>query len=208
LAVAVFVAAAALVAALLVIFVSAARDGALSRGSADTGVYRGSEPAVVFPLPAFSLRDQHGDVISTRSLRGRALVVTFLDTQCEDACPVLASQIAHGLRLLGAEDRQRVAAVAFSVDPREDTPASVRDFLRRHRATRELHYVVADESRLRPLWRAFKIAPSTDSGDDSLHSAPARIYDANGHWVATLHVGVDLTPANIAHDLKQALASR
>jgi hypothetical protein len=39
-----------------------------------------------------------------------------------------------------------------------------------------------------------------------VHSAPVRIFDTNGVWVATLHSGADLSAENLAHDLRLALA--
>ena len=56
-----------------------------------------------------------------------------------------------------------------------------------------------------PVWRAFEVVSSLDSGDSNLHSAPVRVYDGEGRWRSTLHPGVDLTPANLAHDLREAL---
>jgi hypothetical protein len=31
-----------------------------------------------------------------------------------------------------------------------------------------------------------------------------RIYDRDGEWVATQHAGADLSPQNLAHDLRLA----
>lgn len=39
------------------------------------------------------------------------------------------------------------------------------------------------------------------------HSAPLRIYDRSGVWVATLHAGVNLSEENLLHDLRAALAA-
>jgi hypothetical protein len=81
----------------------------------------------------------------------------------------------------------------------------VRSFLRRHRVAGILRYLVGTESELRPVWDAFHVLPSVDTGDDEIHSAPVRLFDREGVWVATLHAGVDLTPANLAHDVRVAL---
>jgi hypothetical protein len=32
-----------------------------------------------------------------------------------------------------------------------------------------------------------------------------RIFDRRGIWVSTLHAGIDLTPANLVHDIRAAL---
>jgi cytochrome oxidase Cu insertion factor (SCO1/SenC/PrrC family) len=173
------------------------------------GPYRGSEPPTQIELVDFVLRDNNGDVVRSSSLRRKVVLVTFLDSQCTESCPIIASQIGQAFDLLSAVERQRVSAVAISTDPKEDTPASVRSFLRRNRALGTLHYLGGGEpeAKLRPIWRRFLILSSLESGEDTLHSAPVRIYDG-GVWVATLHAGVDLTPANLAHDIRVALKER
>ncbi len=169
--------------------------------------YRGSRPPARLELPAFALRDASGRLVRSRDLRGKAVVVTFLESRCRAACPLVAFQLARGVRLLSPEQRSRVAALAVSVHPGDDTPASVRAFLRRQGAERELRYLVGSERELRPVWRAFQVVPALDTGDPNLHSVPVRIFDRRGVWVSTLHAGVDLTPTNLRHDLLAALSS-
>lgn len=169
--------------------------------------YRGSVPPEGVELQAFTLPDQRGDLIDPGDLEGKVTAVTFLDTQCTEACPVIASAVALGLDRLPDDARKDVLALALSVDPAEDTPEAVKTFLTRHRAGGDLHYLVAPEAEMRPVWTAFQIMPAVDSGSDNLHSAPVRIYDRDGTWVTTLNAGVDLTPENLAHDLSVALDS-
>ena len=170
------------------------------------GPYRGSEPPGRIELVDFELRDYTGVVVRSSGLRGKVVVLTFLDSQCTESCPVIASQIGRAFDLLSAGERRRVYAVAISTDPKEDTAASVRTFLRENRALGELHYVGGGEPepKLRRIWKQFNILSSLESGEDTLHSAPVRIY-SEGIWVATLHAGVDLTPANLVHDVRVAL---
>jgi cytochrome oxidase Cu insertion factor (SCO1/SenC/PrrC family) len=181
-------------------------DSAGRAGTGGEGPYRGSEPPGEIELVDFVLRDHTGEFIRSPTLRKDVLVLTFLDSQCTESCPIIASQIGRALDLLTAEERRRVVAVAISTDPQEDDPASVRTFLLRHRVLGELHYVggAEAESKLRPLWKRFSILSSLESGQDTLHSAPVRLYD-EGVWVATLHAGVDLTPGNLVHDVRVAL---
>jgi protein SCO1 len=167
--------------------------------------YRGSTPPEGIELPAFSLTDDQGQVVDSNNLDGKVTAVTFLDTQCTQACPVIASAVGRALDRLTEEERGDVVALALSVDPAEDTPEAVGAFLERHRVRGDLHYLVAPEDELRPVWEAFRITPSVDGGSDDLHSAPVRIFDRDGVWVATLNAGADLTPENLAHDLAVAL---
>lgn len=170
------------------------------------GPYSGSEPPGRNELADFTLRDYDGTLVRSSALRDKVVVLTFLDSQCTESCPVIAWQIGRAFDFLTGGERTRVFAVAISTDPTEDTPASVRRFLRRNRALGELHYVGGGEpeAELRAVWKRFNILSSLESGEDTLHSAPVRIYDG-GVWVATLHAGVDLTPENLVHDIRVAL---
>jgi cytochrome oxidase Cu insertion factor (SCO1/SenC/PrrC family) len=167
--------------------------------------YRGGTPPPGIQLPGFALRSYRGNIVSTRALRGKVVLVTFLDTKCTEKCPIIASQIGAALPLLPASARRQVVALAVSVDPRVDSPGSVRRFLRRRHALGKLDFLLGSVKDLRPVWHAFHILAAADTGHADIHSADARIFDRRGIWVTTLHPGVDLTPQNLAHDLRAAL---
>jgi cytochrome oxidase Cu insertion factor (SCO1/SenC/PrrC family) len=168
-------------------------------------LYRGGTPPRGIRLPGFALRSYRGNLVSTRELRRKVVLVTFLDTKCTEKCPIFASQIASALRLLPSPARRQVVALALSVDPRVDSPASVRRFLRPRHALGLLDFLLGSSRQLRPLWQAFHIVPAAETGDADIHSADARVFDRRGIWVSTFHAGVDLAPANVAHDLLIAL---
>ncbi len=173
----------------------------------DAAEYRGSQPPGRIVLPEFALRDEEGVLVRSRELEGKVVVLTFLDSQCTESCPIIASQVARTLEQLTAAERRELVAVAISTDPVEDTRASVQDFLRRNRALGKLRYLGGGEpvDELRAVWKEIAIVSSLESGEDTLHSAPVRLYDRDGVWVSTLHAGADLTPANLTHDLRLAL---
>jgi len=103
------------------------------------------------------------------------VLVTFLESKCEEACPVIAAEIAQGLALLTTAERKRVAAVAVSTHPRDDTPRNVGAFVRRHHLVGRLDYLIGSENERRPVWRKFHILSALESGDADTHSAPVRI---------------------------------
>jgi len=194
----------ALAGALAVALGGDSQSAAVERLNAE-GAFRGSEPPGTNRLPDFALRNYDGRIVRSEDLRGKVALVTFLDSQCTETCPILAAQIALGMGRLSAGEREDVVAVAVSTDPAEDTPESVRAFLKKQGALGKLLYLTGPEAEMRAVWKRFKILSSLESGEDTLHSAPARIYDRSGVWVATLHAGVDLTPANLVHDIRVAL---
>jgi cytochrome oxidase Cu insertion factor (SCO1/SenC/PrrC family) len=133
------------------------------------------------------------------------VLLTFLESKCKEACPIIASQLARAIERLTPEQRGQVVAIAISTHPTDDTPGSVRAFLRARRADGKLHYLVGSERELRPVWERFGVLSALDSGDADAHSASVRVYDRSGEWVASLHPGIDLAPANLVHDVRVAL---
>jgi protein SCO1 len=168
------------------------------------GPYRGSEPPKGIMAPDFALRSYRGSVVRMRDLRGKVVLVTFLDTDCKTKCPLIASAVGDALRLLSPSERRQVAPLALTVNPKRDTPASARVFLHQRQAL-GLDFLLGTLKRMRPVWRAFHIVAAAETGNADIHSADVRIYDRKGEWVSTLHLPPDLTPANVAHDLRRAL---
>jgi len=167
--------------------------------------YRGSRPPGGMKAADFRLRSYTGQEVSMGALRDKVLVLTFLDAQCKESCPVIAATAPRALARLDAEDRGRVAFVAISTDPREDTPAAVRGFLRRYGAEGTLEYLIGPESSVRRAWQDYGVLASEVTGSDTMHSAPVRIYAPGGEWVSSLAAGADLSPRNLAHDIEAAL---
>jgi protein SCO1/2 len=168
------------------------------------GPYRGSEPPNGIMAPDFVLRSYRGPVVRMRKLRGKVVLVTFLDTDCKTKCPLIASAVADGLRLLSPSDRRRVVPLALTVNPASDTPTSVRKFLRNRQAL-GLDFLIGTMKQMRPVWRSFQIVAAAETGNADIHSADVRVFDQRGEWVSTLHLPPDLTPENLAHDLRRAL---
>jgi protein SCO1 len=169
------------------------------------GPYRGGQPPPGVHLAAFALRDQRDQTVTTRGLAGKIVVFTFLDSACKDSCPIIAGAIAAAIDRLSPGERKQVAALALTVNPATDTPRSVIRFLRARNAYGKLDFLLGTVQTLKPVWKKFGVIPATETGDADIHSADVRIFDRHGIWVATQHPGVDLTPANLAHDIRVAL---
>ena len=74
----------------------------------------GTDGQLDTPAPNFALTSQHGQQVSLASLRGKVVLLTFLDPVCTTDCPVMASELRVADVLLGskARDAELVAVVA------------------------------------------------------------------------------------------------
>ena len=75
--------------------------------------------------PAFSLTDQHGAPVSLATLRGRPVIVTFIDPLCRDFCPTEAQHLNTVVRSFPAAGKP--AVVAVSVNTAGNTPPILRE---------------------------------------------------------------------------------
>ena len=132
------------------------------------------------PAPGFALRDQNGALVTLRSLRGRPVLVTFLDSQCTSRCPVEGRQLGWLLRRLPRASRPVVVVV--SVDRAGDTPAGIRRALAKWRLDGpwSLHWLNAPtHAALASVWRAYgvRVEPTTN---DIVHSLALYLLDRRG----------------------------
>jgi len=68
------------------------------------------------PAPGFRLVNQDGTTVTLASLRGKVVLMTFLDPVCTTDCPLIAQEFKDTWRLLGAASRQ-VELVAVVANP-------------------------------------------------------------------------------------------
>ncbi len=83
-------------------------------------------------LPDFSLTDQNGQPASLRNFRGHIWVADMIFTHCSSICPTLTSKMVALQNAL--KDKSDVHFASISVDPRHDTPDTLRNYAAAHHA--------------------------------------------------------------------------
>ena len=76
----------------------------------------GDSSPIDIPAPGFSLTDQNGRPVSLSGLRGKVVLLTFLDPVCVTDCPLIAQEFRQAAQLLGTS-RAKVELVAVDVNP-------------------------------------------------------------------------------------------
>jgi protein SCO1/2 len=153
--------------------------------------------------PAFALRDQDGHLVQIASQRGKVALITFLYTHCPDLCPLTAQNLNDVLRKLGPE-RKNVTVLAISVDPKGDTPRSVKTFVRNHRLLPQFHYLTGTSEQLQPIWDAYNVTALTPKGPDPDHTLYTLVVDRSGK--ARILFDALARPTAITHDVRLLLA--
>lgn len=126
--------------------------------------------------PAFSLRDQHGRLISLDRYRGHSVVLAFMDSLCRSECPIEARQFAAAIRALPAAARPQLVIVSVDL---ADTPRTVAAAARKWRLPKGYEWLMGTRAELAPVWRAYRIVVKVTK-TDILHSDAFYVVDRNG----------------------------
>jgi cytochrome oxidase Cu insertion factor (SCO1/SenC/PrrC family) len=142
----------------------------------------GSSTPLDGPAPAFSLTDQHGRTVTLASLRGKVVLLTFLDPVCSNGCPLEAQEFRAAGQLLGANDR-RVELVAISANPVDYQVGYVQAFDRQEGLTSVPNwlYLTGGPATLAQVWRRYGVAAQiAPAGSMIAHSENAYVIDQQG----------------------------
>jgi len=164
-----------------------------------SAAYKGAELSPPIPVKSFTLTDQSGARAGLAAKPGHYVILTFLYTHCPDVCPIIAGNLNTALRIPVAK-QAGLRIVAVSVDPKRDTPAAVRSYVRAHRLLPSFRYLIGSRKQLASVWRAYHVAALAGAKGTVAHTAIEFLIDPAGREVLTY--GSDVQAAWVLHDLK------
>jgi protein SCO1/2 len=177
-------------------------------------------------VPNQALVDQDGRPRDFESIRaGRAMAVTFIYTKCPipTFCPAMDRQFAAAQAVIkqkGLEDRVGLLSVSF--DPRNDTPAVLKQHAQKLAADPKVWtFVTGGREEIdrfassmlvtlvrgeaaNPALRQAQGAPSLPSGDEIGHTLRTTVVDRRGR-IVTSHSGAEWTPEQLVAELERVL---
>ena len=151
--------------------------------------------------PPLVLRNYLGQTVNINSYRGKAVLVTFLYTNCPDICPLITSNLRVTQNLMGAKGSSKVQIIAVSVDPRGDTPKAVGAFLAKHEMTGRMQYLIGSAPQLAKVWKAWGVGSERDEEQPQFVNHTGLIYGITASGKRETIYASSFQPAEIAHDV-------
>jgi cytochrome oxidase Cu insertion factor (SCO1/SenC/PrrC family) len=170
----------------------------------------GSSAPLDVPAPTFSLTDQHGRTVTLASLRGKVVLLTFLDDTCSVDCPLIAQEFRAAGQLLG--DPRRVELVAINYNPLYTQVSYIQAFNRQEGLARVPNwlFLTGTRTQLEQVWRRYGAAPAEvlPAGSMIGHGDYAFVIDQAGHLRRELGFatgpGTQATKSSFAAELTDA----
>lgn len=163
--------------------------------------YNGSLLSPAKPTPPLSLHNYLGEVVNINQYRGKAVLVTFLYTNCPDVCPIITSNLRVAQNLMGPAVAAKAQVIAVSVDPRGDTAKAVAAFLARHEMTGRMKYLIGSAQELGATWKAWGVGSERDAEQPQLVNHTGLVYGISASGKITTLYPANFLPKEIAHDV-------
>lgn len=166
-------------------------------------------PASHKAAPEFHLTDQDGRPVSPSQFRGKVVVVSANDDQCQDLCTLLANDITLANRYLGPAASQ-VVWLSINANPFFPSVADVRAWTDAHGLGHQANWYfgTGTPAQLAATWKSYGIVVEQDPATRTVqHSAELFFVDPSGQERAVAEFGTaSANTALFAHGLAQVAA--
>jgi cytochrome oxidase Cu insertion factor (SCO1/SenC/PrrC family) len=151
--------------------------------------------------PGFTLTDQAGRTMTLSDLRGKVVVLEFMDPHCTDICPIVSQEFVDAYHKLGPAARN-VAFIAINVNQYHASVADMAAFSRQENLNTipGWHFFTGPTPALKTVWRDYNIAVQAPNPDaDIVHTSAVYFIDPQGREAFLASPMVDHTKKGTAY---------
>lgn len=130
--------------------------------------------------PDFNLVDQFGHSVTLSSMRGREVVLAFIDSRCKTLCPLTAEIMYNAKKQLGSSSASRVALVAINANPVANSVAAVQAWSINHGMLHQWLFLTGTAQQLQSVYHQYGLYDQVTSDGQVTHDPAMYIIDASG----------------------------
>lgn len=155
--------------------------------------------------PEATLRDQDGQRLALKDLRGKAGLVAFIYTSCHHVCPLIVESVTATQQRAGKQGMGDLRAVYVTVDPEIDTPEVLKAYAARRSADLSTSvFLTGSEQELKPVWDGFGVKVKRLGRGLVDHPPLTFLVDAQG-VIRYRYTGTMLDSEVVVADLRRAV---
>lgn len=157
------------------------------------------------PAPAFRLTDQSGAPLALADLRGKAVLLDFIFTNCGGPCPILTGVKAEVQRALAPSLAARSHFVSITLDPLRDTPEVLRAYAQERRLDlTNWSFLTGTPELIDATLRAYGVGAVPVDGGDIQHTLATFLIAPDGQ-IARRYLGTGTEALELQADLEALL---
>lgn len=129
--------------------------------------------------PGFVLRDQQGRLTSLAQFRGKVVLLTFIDPECTQLCPLTTQSMVQAVNLLGPAGAQ-VQLLGVDANPQKTRVADVADYTNTHGLQGRWRFLTGMPAQLERVWKSYGVYVAVVHNDIQ-HTAVVVLIDKDGN---------------------------
>ncbi len=134
------------------------------------------------PAPAFTLTDESGRKVSLSQYRGKVVILSFVDAECQTICPLTTQAMLDARAALGTAGRQ-VVLLGVNANWKSTQVDDVLNYTELHGLTGRWHFLTGGLAQLQHVWSAYHVneqALEQAGSNDIEHVAATYVIDPEG----------------------------
>ena len=163
--------------------------------------------------PGFRLTDQDNRKVALGDFQGKVVLLSFIFTHCEAACPLATAKLASVHHEVKGKD---VQIVSVTIDPVHDTPAVLKDYGKQYKGVdfRSWSFLTGTEDEVNDVLTNYKVAverrgkrgPTGEVVSVSLVDHHLKVYLIDRKGTKRVeYLGQDFDPKVVIKDLTKVL---
>jgi cytochrome oxidase Cu insertion factor (SCO1/SenC/PrrC family) len=148
-------------------------SAAAANPNLDLGTSLGSKAA-----PGVKLTNQFGQPMSLSQFRGKAVLLSFVDSECTTVCPLTTLAMLQAKQMLGKAGDQ-VQLLGIDANPEAIATANVLAYSRVHNMVNRWDFLTGSLPQLKATWKSYNIYAKV-VGDEIDHTPALYVIDPQG----------------------------
>jgi len=129
--------------------------------------------------PGFTLRDQRGRLTSLAEFRGKVVVLTFIDPECTQLCPLTTQSMVEAVKLLGPGAASEVQLLGVDANPDKTKITDVAQYTHTHELEGRWRFLTGSRAQLERIWHSYHVYVAVVHNDIQ-HTAVVFLIDGKG----------------------------
>ncbi|MBL8049589.1 MAG: SCO family protein [Anaerolineales bacterium] len=119
------------------------------------------------PATDFQLNDQQGNSIRLSDFHGKIVILTFMDTQCVDTCPITAHHFIQTYQQLSETQKEQVIFLGVNVNAEAATIENINTMTTAWGLDQipQWYFLTGDIELLEPVWKAYNVSVTPRTTD-------------------------------------------
>ncbi len=137
-------------------------------------------------FPNYELTNQDGKKLKffDDMLEDKVVLISFIYTNCPDACPLETARISQVQGILGDRVGKDVFFWSITIDPKRDTPEVLKEYAQRYQASEGWQFLTGDEEQITQLRMKLGLYSPADGTELEDHGLNIIIGNqATGRWM-------------------------